>query len=138
MTSDDRNGEPGNNKLTNGVEEPHVAKMDEPANSDNENKSTESVKDIKARHSPSPDCSNNSIQPQPTNSTFTKVEGSCTEVDVDALNHTSTPSNGDKDNYENSNAATVPQKTSVPQLQAPSTKNAINEVRFSLLVGICF
>ena len=146
MTSDDRNGEPDNNKLTNGVEELHVVKMDELANADNEDKSTESVKDIKIQHSPSPDSSNNSIQPQSTNSTFTKMEGSCAEVDVEAINHINTPTSGDKDNVEHLNAngiasfeetSTVPQKTSVPQLQAPSTKNAINEVRFSLMVGIC-
>ena len=157
MESDDKNRVPDDNKLTNGAEF-HEPKMDDPANTDKEDKSTAPAKNNavineneKVVHSPSPDCSNNSIQPQPANSTFTvEVEDNCTELNVGAINqavNTNTPSSCNKDNSENYNAkATVSdktlnvptlQKTSIPQLQVPNTKNAINEVRCLIVTVGC-
>lgn len=142
MESDDKNREPDGNKLTNGVEF-HEPKMDDPINTDREDKSGAPAKSAeineneKIVHSPSPDCSDNSIQPQPANSTFTiKVEGGCAELNVAAISQAVTPSSCIKDNSGNSSASVTasnvpaPQKSSIPQLQVPHTKNTINEVKW--------
>ena len=141
MESDDKNGEPDDDKLF------HEPKMDDPVKTHTEDKSAAPAKSAeineneKVVHSPSPDCSDNSIQPQPANSTFTiTVEGSCTESNVAAISQTVTSSSCIKDNSGNSSATVAasnvptPQTTSIPQLQVPHTKSTINEVRGKFLI----
>ena len=149
MESDDKNREPDDNKLTNGVEF-HEPKIDDPVNTDTEDKSAAPAKSAKINenekvvNSPSPDCNDNSIQPQPANSTFTiKVEGNCEELNVAAISQAATPSSCIKDNSGNSGASVTalnvptPQKNSISQLQVPHTKNVINEVRWNFLIVVC-
>ena len=145
MESNDKNGESDDNKLTNGIE------MDDPVNTDKEDISIAPAKNNsemnergKVLHSPSPDGSNNSIQPQPANSTFTiTVEDNCIEMNDPAINHVvniNTPSSYSKNNSGNSSVNVSDKTVNVPTLQKTSklqphnTKNTTNEVRWNLIV----
>ena len=140
-----------NKEAANRVEEFCEQKMDNLAIADKVDRSAVPVSsddneldENEQLHSASVNCSNNSVQPQPANLTFTKTKETedVTELNAVVSNQPSrhdltysykTDSSADLSPIASDTACNVP--TNIPQLQIPSMKSIANEVRLNLIVG---
>lgn len=134
---DDNKNEEYDAKSINDVNEFHEPNVENSAITSSVPVNNELSEDEGVVHSASSNSSDNSLQFQPANSTYTRMEGSVKEPNSDHSNLSYTVN---KDN--STNLSTVPdnapilEKTNTPQLHVPSTKSTASEVRWSFIVRV--